>query len=168
VTEEPWGHEVVAGEYAGHPGLLYEPHPTSIVALLDHAARFGEATFLVQGERRISFDDFRGAVASVAAHLRARGVGPGERVLLVAHNGPAWVVALWASWLAGMTHMPWRSFLMYNALGGISWAVTVGLLAYLVGDAIATIIRDVGLAAFGLVAVAAVGAWVVHRRRARV
>jgi undecaprenyl-diphosphatase len=81
-----------------------------------------------------------------------------------------WILGLrvWASWLAGITHMPWRSFLMYNALGGISWAVTVGLLAYLAGDAIATIILDVGLAAFGLVAVAAVGAWVVHRRRARV
>jgi membrane-associated protein len=78
-----------------------------------------------------------------------------------------WILGLrvWASWLAGITHMPWRSFLMYNALGGISWAVTVGLLAYLAGDAIETIIRDVGVAAFALVAVVAVGAYVVHRRR---
>jgi membrane protein DedA with SNARE-associated domain len=78
-----------------------------------------------------------------------------------------WILGLrvWASWLAGITHMPWRSFLMYNALGGISWAVTVGLLAYLAGDAIETIIRDVGVAAFALVAVVAVGAYAVHRRR---
>jgi membrane protein DedA with SNARE-associated domain len=80
-----------------------------------------------------------------------------------------WILGLrvWASWLAGMTHMRWRSFLVFNALGGISWAVTVGLLAYVAGDAIGVIIRDVGLAAFALIAALAVGAYVVHRRRRR-
>ena len=30
---------------------------------------------------------------------------------------------VWASWLAGATHMPWRSFVVWNALGGIAWAM---------------------------------------------
>src|SRR4029077_6651576 len=39
---------------------------------------------------------------------------------------------VWASWLAGATHMRWRSFAFWNAAGGICWASTIGLLAYFV------------------------------------
>jgi membrane-associated protein len=105
-----------------------------------------------------------------AAH-RAKVLEHGEPFF--ARHGPKavffgrWILGLrvWASWLAGITHMPWRSFLMYNALGGISWAVTVGLLAYLAGDAIEVIVRDVGIGALVVVAVVAVILYVVHRRR---
>src|SRR6202162_2619885 len=41
---------------------------------------------------------------------------------------------VWASWLAGATRMHWRSFVLWNALGGISWATAIGLLAYYPGD----------------------------------
>ena len=77
-----------------------------------------------------------------------------------------WVLGLrvWASWLAGITHMPWRSFVFWNAAGGISWAVTVGLAAYLVGDQIDTIIRDAGLVALVVVLVIAAGALHLRRR----
>ena len=37
---------------------------------------------------------------------------------------------VWASWLAGATRMRWRSFFLWNALGGICWASAIGLLAY--------------------------------------
>jgi membrane-associated protein len=107
-----------------------------------------------------------------AAH-RAKVLEYGEPFF--ARHGPKavffgrWILGLrvWASWLAGITHMPWRSFLIYNALGGISWAVTVGLLAYLAGDAIEVIIRDVGIGAFAVVAVAAAVFYLLHRRRRR-
>jgi membrane protein DedA with SNARE-associated domain len=38
-----------------------------------------------------------------------------------------WILGLrtWASWLAGASHMPWRSFSLWNAAGGISWATTL-------------------------------------------
>ena len=38
-----------------------------------------------------------------------------------------WITGLrvWAAWLAGAAHMPWPRFLLYNALGGVAWAVTV-------------------------------------------
>jgi len=47
-----------------------------------------------------------------------------------------WILGLrtWASWLAGASHMPWRSFLLWNAAGGISWATTIGLVAYYAGQ----------------------------------
>jgi membrane-associated protein len=78
-----------------------------------------------------------------------------------------WILGLrvWASWLAGITRMPWPSFLFWNAAGGVSWAITVGLAAYVIGDRAGELIRDVGLGALVLV-VAAVSVLVVLRWRA--
>lgn len=75
------------------------------------------------------------------------------------------------SWLAGAHHMRWRTFLLWNALGGIAWAVSVGVAAYFLGHVAATIFRTFGLAGVAVVlAVAAgAGAWhLVRRRRRRV
>jgi membrane protein DedA with SNARE-associated domain len=71
---------------------------------------------------------------------------------------------VWASWLAGATHMPWRSFFMWNALGGISWAVIVGLIAYFLGHSAGNALQTFGL--FGLVAavLGLASLVVVHRR----
>lgn len=96
-----WGTEVVDGHYAGHPGRVYEPRPRSLVALLDESVRFGDQDFLVQGETRVSFVQFRRAAVAAAQLLRDRGVEAGDRVLLLAHNSPAWVLGLWATWVAG-------------------------------------------------------------------
>jgi membrane protein DedA with SNARE-associated domain len=61
--------------------------------------------------------------------------------------------------------MPWRSFAIWNAAGGISWATTIGLVAYLVGNTATSAITAFGL--FGLLAVllAAIGALVQRRIR---
>src|SRR3981081_1949575 len=40
---------------------------------------------------------------------------------------------VWASWLAGATRMDWRSFVLWNALGGICWATVIGLLSHYLG-----------------------------------
>jgi membrane protein DedA with SNARE-associated domain len=74
---------------------------------------------------------------------------------------------VWASWLAGATHMRWRTFLLWNALGGIFWATVMGLLAYFLGHAAGNIISTFGI--FGLVAVvvALVTGYVLHRRHRR-
>jgi phosphatidylglycerol lysyltransferase len=73
---------------------------------------------------------------------------------------------VWASWLAGATRMRWRSFALWNALGGISWATAVGLIAYLLGHSASHAIEAFGV--YGLVAVllAIVSAVVLHRRHA--
>ena len=39
----------------------------------------------------------------------------------------------WAAVLAGVACMPWGTFMMYNALGGVTWAVTFGTLGYFFG-----------------------------------
>jgi membrane-associated protein len=81
-----------------------------------------------------------------------------------------WILGLrvWASWLAGITRMPWRSFLVFNALGGISWAVTVGLLAYLAGNAVDKLVRDFGIVALVVVAVLGIAVFLARRRRSAV
>jgi membrane protein DedA with SNARE-associated domain len=62
--------------------------------------------------------------------------------------------------------MHWRSFALWNALGGISWATAVGLIAYLLGHSASHAIEAFGI--YGLVAVllAIVSAVVLHRRHA--
>jgi membrane-associated protein len=72
------------------------------------------------------------------------------------------------SWLAGAHHMRWRTFLLWNALGGIAWAASVGMAAYLLGHLAATIFKASGLAGLAIVLAVAIGAgcWhLAHRRR---
>jgi membrane protein DedA with SNARE-associated domain len=71
---------------------------------------------------------------------------------------------VWASWLAGATRMHWRSFVLWNALGGICWATAIGLLAYFLGQSAGNLISTFGL--YGLVAalIAIGSALFLHRR----
>jgi membrane protein DedA with SNARE-associated domain len=71
---------------------------------------------------------------------------------------------VWASWLAGATHMHWRSFVLWNALGGITWATAIGLIAYFLGHSAGNAIEAFGLYGLAAVAVAIVSVVVAHRR----
>lgn len=97
----------------------------------------------------------------------------GER-LVIRHGGKAvffgrWITGLriWAAWLAGATHMSWPRFLVFNAAGGICWAISIGLLAYFGGRAAAEVFARVGLVAAITIGVAALGAYVYVRMRRR-
>jgi membrane protein DedA with SNARE-associated domain len=73
---------------------------------------------------------------------------------------------IFAGPLAGVLHMDWRSFLLYNALGGLSWVALVTTLSYLFGSGFMTIL-DHGV----WVIVASLGLWALyfwwkHRRHA--
>jgi membrane-associated protein len=74
---------------------------------------------------------------------------------------------VWASWLAGATHMHWRSFVFWNALGGITWATAIGLIAYFLGSSAGNVVQAFGLYGLAAVAVAVVSALIVHRRGRR-
>ena len=76
------------------------------------------------------------------------------------------ILRIWAAWLAGMAGMRWRSFLLWNALGGIGWALFFGLLGYFGGEAAAELVARAGVGAALVAGVAALALWVtVHRRR---
>jgi len=44
------------------------------------------------------------------------------------------VLRAWAAFLAGTNRMRWPAFLLFNALGGITWATLFGLGGYFLGD----------------------------------
>jgi undecaprenyl-diphosphatase len=72
-----------------------------------------------------------------------------------------------SAWLAGVNRMPWGTFLVYNALGGIAWAVSVGMLSYWAGHSADDVLKVVGVGGLGL-ALAVLCAFGVWRwRRAR-
>ena len=96
-----WGREVVAGTAAGHPCLMYDRRPGALGELLPGTGRWAEREFLVQGERRLSYGAFTGAVTRVAAHLHGLGVRPGQRIMLFGFNQIEWVAAFWATQTLG-------------------------------------------------------------------
>jgi membrane-associated protein len=74
---------------------------------------------------------------------------------------------VWASWLAGATHMPWRSFVLWNALGGIVWATAIGLIAYFLGQSAGGVIKAFGLYGLAAVLLGLGSAYLLHRRQKR-
>jgi membrane-associated protein len=70
--------------------------------------------------------------------------------------------------LAGTAGMPYRTFVVYNAIGGVIWGIGYCLLGYLAGSAYAAVERQVGagfaIAIAALVVVALV-IWAVRRHR---
>jgi membrane protein DedA with SNARE-associated domain len=66
------------------------------------------------------------------------------------------VLRVTAAWVAGISHMPWWKFLIWNAAGGIAWAVSVSLLSYWAGKAVAETINRYGL--YGVIALIAFAA----------
>ena len=52
----------------------------------------------------------------------------------------------WAAVLAGAAHMPYGTFMLYNALGAVCWSVTVGILGYVFGRNLPQLERYMGQA----------------------
>jgi membrane protein DedA with SNARE-associated domain len=64
------------------------------------------------------------------------------------------ILRITTAWMAGISHMPWWRFLLFNAAGGILWATAIGLVAYFAGSAAADAIQTYGLyAGAGIVVV---------------
>lgn len=98
-------------------------------------------------------------------HLRIRALDKGEE--LFGRYGAA-AVLFGPMWLAGIHRMPWRSFLMWNAVAAVGWTVAAGLGGFLIGPAVTDVLAQVGVVVAVLAAAAAVVLLVRHRReRAR-
>jgi membrane-associated protein len=64
--------------------------------------------------------------------------------------------------------MPFKQFFFWNALGGITWGVTYGLVGYYGGQAAAHVLAEAGIVGFVLLLVLPLVIYVVvKRRRAR-
>jgi HIP---CoA ligase len=75
-------------------------------ALLDAAARFGDAEALVDGDVRLTWTELLDEVRTMARFYCAEGVCPGDRVAVWAPNTWHWVVAALGVHYAGATLVP--------------------------------------------------------------
>ena len=98
-------------------------------------------------------------------HRRLKVIGAGD-AFFKKHGPKAVFIGRWIAlvrfaiaWLAGIEHMRFRTFFVYNALGGITWATAYGLVGYYAGKAAADAITHYGVYAAVLVALLAV-AWI--------
>jgi membrane-associated protein len=90
------------------------------------------------------------------------------------HGGKAVFLARWvalvrvaAAWLAGINGMPFKQFFFWNALGGITWGITFGLVGYYGGQAAANVLAQAGLIGGIVFGVVLIGAYIYVRRRER-
>jgi undecaprenyl-diphosphatase len=69
--------------------------------------------------------------------------------------------------LCGIARMPYRTFLLWNVIGGVSWACGAGLLGFFAGKGYRRLERQIsygGYVILGLVAVAVLALYLRHRR----
>jgi long-chain acyl-CoA synthetase len=93
---DAWGSEVAEVEVLGHPCLSFVKRRRHLADLLIDGRRFGAREYIVQGDRRVSFDQHEAAVRRAVGLLRERGVGRGDRIMLLGANAVEWVVGYWA------------------------------------------------------------------------
>ena len=176
-----------AAQTAGYPALfLLVMAESGGIPLPGETALIAAAIVASQGKLQIEFVIAVAALAAIVGdnmgYLISRRAGllerPGpfqqrrRRALEIgqpffARRGPLavfvgrWILGLrtWASWLAGASRMPWRSFALWNAAGGITWATTMGLVAYFVGKTATS-----AISAFGLLGLLGVGVGAAGRR----
>ena len=106
-------------------------------------------------------------------HRRKEVIAAGDR-FFAKHGPKAVFLARWiafvrfaAAWLAGINEMRFRDFFLWNALGGITWGLTFGLVGYFAGKTAANAITSYGVYAFIGLAVLAVGGYVLYKWRER-
>lgn len=100
---EPGGFfEIETVEMLGVPVKTFKHRARSLRELLAGSLQNPDATYVVftdgETEREITFGEHGRLVASVAAALRREyGVGPGDRVAILAANCPEWILTFWAT-----------------------------------------------------------------------
>lgn len=77
------------------------------------------------------------------------------------------ILRAFAAFLAGVNHLPWPRFLLFNALGGIVWATIFGFGGYFLGHAFEHFARPVGVAALIAAVIGAVAAsrFIAHHEK---
>ena len=75
----------------------------------------------------------------------------------------------WASVMAGMSRMPFWTFQLFSAIGGVAWAIAIGAFGFTLGanwDLVDRLIRYLGIGGLVLVAAVIVGALLLRMRAA--
>jgi membrane protein DedA with SNARE-associated domain len=99
----------------------------------------------------------------------------GAQQALRRRGGPAVFLGRWTAFLravmpglAGLSEMRYRTFLLWNAIGGIVWGITFSLVGYFAGASYQKVASTIGKDSAIVLAVLVVGVlvfWHVRRRR---
>ena len=101
--------ELAEEDVLGQRMSVFKTREHSLRELLQNSALHGDKPYMVLGDRVISYAEHVEKVASIAAALHEEhGIGPGDRVALIAANRPEWVMAFWATISLGGILSAWN------------------------------------------------------------
>ena len=90
--------ETVEEEVLGQRMSVFKGRARSLRELLERTGQHADKEYIVHGERRVTYAEHLDLVASVARGLQERyGVGPGDRVAILAENSTEWILTFWAT-----------------------------------------------------------------------
>ena len=98
--------EMEEAEIDGRRTRVWKNAPPSLPWLLSAARAFGDRTFTIYEDERVSYDANHRATAALAEHLAGLGVGRGDRVALAMRNLPEWVASFFAITSLGAIAVP--------------------------------------------------------------
>jgi membrane-associated protein len=94
--------------------------------------------------------------------------------LLRRRGGPAVFLGRWTAFfravmpgIAGLSRLRYRTFLLWNALGGIVWGITYSLVGYFAGASYAAVASSIGKGAAVVAGVLVIAGLVIWRQRRR-
>ncbi|TPG21841.1 long-chain fatty acid--CoA ligase [Sphingomonas koreensis] len=93
-------------EIGGVPTRVWKNAPPHLALLLQFSRTHGDRLFTIHQDERVSYEANFRAVATLARHLQALGVGKGDRVALTMRNMPEWPVAFFAAASLGAIVVP--------------------------------------------------------------
>src|SRR5258705_8495795 len=88
--------EIVVEEVLGRPTQVYRERMRAIGEVVARSAARADVTWLVQGDRRLTFREHDDAVRRCARGLEMLGVTRGDRVAICSANPPEWGIMFWA------------------------------------------------------------------------
>jgi fatty-acyl-CoA synthase len=98
---------------------MLAPYSRTLADLLfEQAARYGEATAVICGDRVVSYADLAQRAGRIAAGLRRRGVRRGDRVGLLINNRLEWLESFFGATIAGATAV---AFSTWSKRDELSW-----------------------------------------------
>jgi long-chain acyl-CoA synthetase len=105
--------EIVTEDVLGVPLQVYKNRLQSLRDIIAMAEARAGVDFLVQGDRRVTYDEHNALVRRVAAAFHDVGVAHGDRIAILAANNVEWVVLFWAAAAIGAVVVPlnawWKS-----------------------------------------------------------
>jgi acyl-CoA synthetase (AMP-forming)/AMP-acid ligase II len=89
-------------EVRGMTMRVFDGAPPDMRFLWEMSAGFGDKTYIVYEDERITYAEAHAAVRSLAHHLvNEHSIGSGDRVAIAMRNYPEWAIAYWATVVIG-------------------------------------------------------------------